>query len=150
ERILADWVGELAVPIYRGREATAFAQDDTGVDVALSGGRSLRAKFLVGCDGGRSVIRKSAGIDFVGWEPSTSYLIAEVEMTDEPAWGVRRSEKGTHALGKVEDTKFVGVVLEEPHVRHGEPTLAEVCDALVAAYGTDFGAHSARWLSRFS
>src|SRR5437762_10632068 len=71
ERILADWVGELAVPIYRGREVTAFAQDDTGVDVALSDGRSLRARFLVGCDGGRSLIRKNAGIDFVGWEPST-------------------------------------------------------------------------------
>src|SRR5213078_2353553 len=107
ERILADWVGELAVPIYRGREVTAFAQDDTGVDVALSDGRSLRARFLVGCDGGRSLIRKNAGIDFVGWEPSTSYVIAEVEMTDEPAWGIRRSEKGTHALGKVEDATLV-------------------------------------------
>jgi 2-polyprenyl-6-methoxyphenol hydroxylase-like FAD-dependent oxidoreductase len=105
ERILADWVDELAVPIYRGREVTAFAQDDTGVDVALSDGRSVRARFLVGCDGGRSLIRKNAGIDFVGWEASMSYLIAEVEMTDEPAWGIRRGEKGTHALGKVEDTK---------------------------------------------
>jgi 3-(3-hydroxy-phenyl)propionate hydroxylase len=150
ERILADWVGELAVPIYRGREVTAFTQDETGVDVALSDGRSLRASFLVGCDGGRSVIRKNAGIEFAGWEPSTSYLIAEVEMTDEPAWGIRRTEKGTHALGKVEDPKRVGVVLEEQHIGHGEPTLAEVREALVAAYGTDFGAHRATWLSRFS
>jgi 3-(3-hydroxy-phenyl)propionate hydroxylase len=64
ERILAGWVGELAVPIYRGREVTGFAQDDTGVDVALSDGqspRSLRAQYLVGCDGGRSLIRKAAG-----------------------------------------------------------------------------------------
>src|ERR1051325_11371469 len=53
ERILAGWIGELAVPIYRGREVTGFAQDDTGVDVALSDGRSLRARVLVGCDGGR-------------------------------------------------------------------------------------------------
>jgi 3-(3-hydroxy-phenyl)propionate hydroxylase len=150
ERILADWVGELAVPIYRGREVTAFAQDDTGVGVALSDGRSLRARFLVGCDGGRSLIRRNAGIDFVGWEASTSYLIAEVEMTDEPAWGLRRGEEGTHALGKVEDAKLVRVVLEEPQVGHGEPTLAEVREALVAAYGTDFGAHRATWLSRFS
>jgi 2-polyprenyl-6-methoxyphenol hydroxylase-like FAD-dependent oxidoreductase len=150
ERILADWVGELAVPIYRGREVTGFAQDDTGVDVALSDGRSLRAKFLVGCDGGRSLVRKTAGIDFVGWEPSTSYLIAEVEMTDEPAWGIRRDEKGTHALGKVENAELVRVVLEEPQVGHGEPTLADVRAALVAAYGTDFGAHRATWLSRFS
>ena len=150
ERILADWVGELAVPIYRGREVTGFAQDATGVDIALSDRRTLRARFVVGCDGGRSVIRKTAGIDFVGWAPSTSYLIAEVEMTDEPAWGIRRIERGTHALGKVEDAKLVAVVLQEPHVGHGEPTLAEVRDALVAAYGTDFGAHRATWLSRFS
>jgi hypothetical protein len=96
------------------------------------------------------VIRKHAGIDFVGWEPSTSYLIAEVEMTDEPPLGLRRSEKGTHGLAKVDDPRLVGVVLQEPHVGHGEPTLAEVREALVAAYGTDFGAHRATWLSRFS
>ena len=64
ERILADWVGELAVPIYRAGEVTGFAQDDTGVDVELSDGRSLRAEYLVGCDGGRSVIRRAAGIEF--------------------------------------------------------------------------------------
>jgi 3-(3-hydroxy-phenyl)propionate hydroxylase len=150
ERILADWVGELAVPIYRGREVTAFAQDATGVEVALSDGRSLRARFLVGCDGGRSLVRKHAGIDFVGWGPSTSYLIAEVEMTEEPAWGIRRTEQGTHALGKLEDGRRVGVVLEEARVGHGEPTLGELREALVAAYGTDFGAHSATWLSRFT
>src|SRR4051812_3747226 len=62
ERILAGWVGELAVPIYRGREVTGFAQDDTGVDVELSGGQSLRAEYLVGCDGGRRLVRKAAGI----------------------------------------------------------------------------------------
>ena len=66
ERILAGWVGELAVPIYRGREVTGFAQDDTGVDVELSDGPSLRAEYLVGCDGGRSLIRKAAGIEFPG------------------------------------------------------------------------------------
>ena len=87
ERILAEWVGELAVPIYRGREVTGFAQDDTGVDVALSDGQSLRAEYLVGCDGGRSLIRKAAGIEFPGWDPTTSWLIAEVEMAEEPKWG---------------------------------------------------------------
>jgi 3-(3-hydroxy-phenyl)propionate hydroxylase len=61
ERILAGWVEELEVPIYREREATGFAQDDTGVDVQLSDGQSLRADYLVGCDGGRSLIRKAAG-----------------------------------------------------------------------------------------
>src|SRR3712207_4298585 len=101
EHILADWVAELEVPIYRGREVTGFAQDDAGVDVELGGGRSLRAKYLVGCDGGRSLVRKRAGIEFPGWDPSISYLIAEVEMTGEPAWGIRRGDKGINALGKL-------------------------------------------------
>ncbi len=90
ERILAGWVGELAVPIYRGREATGFTQDGTGVDVVLSDGQSLRAEYLVGCDGGRSLIRKAAGIEFPGWDPTTSWLIAEVEMAEEPKWGFTR------------------------------------------------------------
>src|SRR5215216_6326223 len=66
ERILAGWVDELGVPIDRGREVTGFAQNDTGVDVALADGQSLRADYLVGCDGGRSLIRKAAGIAFPG------------------------------------------------------------------------------------
>jgi 3-(3-hydroxy-phenyl)propionate hydroxylase len=151
ERILADWVGELPVKFYRGREVIGLAQDETGVDVELSDGASLRAKYLVGCDGGRSLIRKQAGIDFPGWDASTSYLIAEVEMADEPAWGVRRGEKGVNALGKLEDEKRVGVVLVEPQVGQGdEPTLSNLRDALIAVYGKDFGVHNPSWLSRFS
>jgi 3-(3-hydroxy-phenyl)propionate hydroxylase len=151
ERILAAWVDELAVPIYRGREVTGFAQDDTGVNVELSDRRSLRAKYIVGCDGGRSLIRKNAGIDFPGWAPSISYLIAEVEMTEEPAWGIRRDERGVNALGKLEDGKRVRVVLNEPHVRQGdEPTLADLREALIAVYGTDFGVNDVTWLSRFT
>jgi 3-(3-hydroxy-phenyl)propionate hydroxylase len=153
ERILAAWVGELSVPIYRAREVTGFAQDDTGVDVELGGGGSLRAEYLVGCDGGRSLIRKQAGIDFPGWDPSISYLIAEVAMTEEPAWGIRRNERGVNALGKLEDGKRVGVVLNEPHVRQGDeptPTVADLREALIAVYGTDFGVHDVTWLSRFS
>src|SRR5687767_6187946 len=92
ERILAGWVDELGVPIYRGREVTGFAQDDTGVDVALADGQSLRAAYLVGCDGGRSLIRKAAGIAFPGWDPSTSHLIAHVEVGQEPEWGMRHDE----------------------------------------------------------
>src|SRR5262245_55451369 len=84
ERILAAWVDELGVPISRGREVTGFAQDETGVEVALSDGQSLRAEYLVGCDGGRSLIRKAAGIAFPGWDPSTSALIAQVELAEEP------------------------------------------------------------------
>jgi 3-(3-hydroxy-phenyl)propionate hydroxylase len=74
ERILTEWVGELAVPIYRAHEVTGFAQDDTRVDVAHSDGQSFRAQYLVGCDGGRSLIRKTAGIELPGWDPTTSWL----------------------------------------------------------------------------
>jgi 3-(3-hydroxy-phenyl)propionate hydroxylase len=151
ECILANWVGELAVPIYRGREVTGFAQHDTGVDVELSDGRSLRPKYLVGCDGGRSLIRKKAGIDFPGWDPSTSYLIAEVETAEEPEWGMRRSEKGINAFAKLEDGKCARVVLNEQHVGQGdEPTLRDVREALIAVYGTDYGLRSATYISRFT
>jgi 2-polyprenyl-6-methoxyphenol hydroxylase-like FAD-dependent oxidoreductase len=151
ERILAAWVDELAVPIHRGREVTGFAQDDTGVDVELSDGRSLRAQYLVGCDGGRSVVRKSAGIDFPGWEASISYLIAEVEMTGEPELGIRRGEKGINGLGRLEDGKRVRAVLIEQQLRQGDaPTLADLREALIAVYGSDYGAHDVTWLSRFT
>src|ERR1700731_3289332 len=102
ERILADWVGELTVPIFRGRDVTSVAQDDTGVDVGLADGRLLRGEYLVGCDGGRSAVRKAAGIEFPGWDPTMSYLIAEVEMACEPdrlpEWGIRHDALGVHAL----------------------------------------------------
>jgi 2-polyprenyl-6-methoxyphenol hydroxylase-like FAD-dependent oxidoreductase len=151
ERLLAGWVDELNVPIYRGREVTAFVQDDSGVDVSLSDSGSLRAQYLVGCDGGRSRIRKHAGIDFPGWEPSISYLIAEVEMADEPAWGMRPGEKGNSGLAKMEDGKRVRVVLIEPHVGLSDAaTVDDLRAALVGIYGTDFGVHDVTWLSRFS
>jgi 2-polyprenyl-6-methoxyphenol hydroxylase-like FAD-dependent oxidoreductase len=150
ERILAEWVSELAVPIHRAREVTGFAQDETGVDVELSDGSSLRAKWLVGCDGGRSLIRKKAGIDFPGWDPSTSYLIAEVEMTGEPAFGLQHGERGINALAKMDGGR-VRVLLVEPHVRQGdEPSVDDLREALVAVYGTDFGVRDGGWLSRFS
>jgi 2-polyprenyl-6-methoxyphenol hydroxylase-like FAD-dependent oxidoreductase len=162
ERILAGWVGELAVTLHRGREVTGFAQDETCVDVELSDGESLRAEYLVGCDGGRSVIRKTAGIEFPGWEPTTSSLIAEVEMADEPELGIRRDAVGVHALGRVEyeirggevvyaDHGPVGVMVTEAEVgATSEPTLRDLSEALVAVYGTDFGAHSPTFLSRFT
>src|SRR5260221_9355372 len=94
EPILADWVGELGVPILRSCEVVGFAQDDTGVDVQLSDDRSLRAEYLVGCDGGRSLVRKAAGIDFPGLDPSTSWMIAEIEVDEEPELGFRRDSVG--------------------------------------------------------
>ena len=162
ERILAGWVGELTVTFYRGREVTGFAQDDTGVDVELSDGRSLRAEYLVGCDGGRSLVRKAAGIEFPGWDPTTSSLIAEVEMAEEPELGIRHDAIGTHALGKLEyeirdgevvymDGGPVGVMVTEEHVGPTtEPTLRDLSEALIGVYGTDYGIHSPTFLSRFT
>jgi 3-(3-hydroxy-phenyl)propionate hydroxylase len=151
ERVMAGWVGELAVPIYRGREVTGFAQDDTGVDVELSDGQSLRADYLVGCDGGGSLIRKAAGIEFPGWDPTTSNLIAEVEMAEEPEWGLRRDALGIHGLSRLEDGGPVRVLVTEQHVGHtSEPTLGDLSEELIAVYGTDFGIHSPTWISRFT
>jgi 2-polyprenyl-6-methoxyphenol hydroxylase-like FAD-dependent oxidoreductase len=162
ERILAGWVEELAVPIYYGSEVTGFAQDGAGVTVARAGGQALRAQYLVGCDGGRSLIRKAAGIEFPGWDPTISNLIAEVEMDQEPEWGTRRDALGVHALGRVEyeirdgevvyaDRGPVGVMVTEPHVgATSEPTLRDLSAALIAVYGTDYGVHSPTWLSRFT
>jgi 2-polyprenyl-6-methoxyphenol hydroxylase-like FAD-dependent oxidoreductase len=151
ERLLAGWVGEQAVPIHRGREVTGFAQDDTGVDVELSDGASLRADYLVGCDGGRSLVRKAAGIEFRGWDATTSNLIAEVEMAQEAEWGLRRDAHGIHSLSRMEDGKTVRVLVTEPHVgRTDEPTLQDLREALIAAYGSDFGIHSPASISRFT
>ena len=150
ERILAGWVDELPVTIYRGRDVTGFAQDDAGVDVEISDGESLRGEYLVGCDGGRSLIRKVAGIEFPGWDPSTSSLIAEVEMDGEPELGIRRDEKGIHALGRLDDGR-VGVVVREEHLgATDEPTLRDLSWLLVAVRGTDYGLRSATSISRFT
>ncbi|RKH53052.1 FAD-dependent monooxygenase [Corallococcus aberystwythensis] len=150
ERILAAWVEELAVPTYRGRDVTGFTQADTHVDVELSDGRSLRAKYLVGCDGGRSLVRKKAGIDFPGWDPSTSYLIAEADMAEAPSFGMRRDEKGTYGLGKMEDGRVRVVLREERVGQVNEPALHDLREALIALYGRDFGLHNATWISRFT
>ncbi len=146
ERIMSGWIDELGVPILREREVTGFTQDDSGVDVALSDGTSLRAHFLVGCDGGRSVVRKAADIDFAGWDPTTSWIHAEVEMEEVPEFGLR----GGGGIGPAEDGR-VGVTLIEPDVhRTDEPTLADLRAALIRVDGTDHGVHSPRFLSRFT
>jgi 2-polyprenyl-6-methoxyphenol hydroxylase-like FAD-dependent oxidoreductase len=162
ERILAGWVEELGVRVQYASEVTGFAQDDSGVEVELADGRSLRADYLVGCDGGRSLVRKAAGIEFPGWDPTTSSLIAEVEMADVPELGTRRDARGLHAIGRVEyeirdgevvypDHGPLRVMVTEEHVgSSGEPTLRDLGEALVAVYGTDYGVHSPTWISRFT
>ena len=163
ERILAGWVGELEVPVRYGSEVTGFAQNEAGVDVQLADGESLRAEYLVGCDGGRSLVRKAAGIEFTGWDPTTSALIAEAELAeDPPEWGMRRDDVGIHGLSKVEyeirdgeivwgDTGPVRVmVTERQPAPRSEPTLRDLSEGLVAVYGTDYGIHSPTFISRFT
>lgn len=140
ERILADWVQELGVRIYRGNDVSGFTQDETGVDVEISDGTSLRAQYLAGCDGARSIVRKTAGIDFAGWDPTTSWLIAEVETTEEPTWPFGKGDGGQWRI-----------VLQERETKSGgEPTMRHLSEELIALYGSDFGVHSPVWLSRFN
>ena len=162
ERILAGWLDELGVPIRRGREITGFAQNDTGVTAELSDGGRLRAEYLVGCDGGRSRIRKAAGIEFPGWEPTTSNLIAEVEMTGKPELGIHRTAFGIHAFGRLEYEIHDGKVIfkdvgpirvmvpEQQPGAGGEPTLRDLSAALITVCGTDYGVHSPTFISRFT
>ncbi len=151
ERIMAAWIAELPVRIYYAREVTGLAQDDSGVDVELSDGQPLRAQYLVGCDGGRSVIRKAAGIEFPGWDPTRSNLIAEVQLTEEPPQGARHDATGIHGLHRMEDgTTFRVVVTEQQLGPSSEPGLRDLSEALIAVFGTDFGIHSPTWISRFT
>ncbi len=162
ERILADWVTELGVPILYGREVAGFTQDDDGVNLRLADGQALQARYLVGCDGGRSLVRKTAKIDFPGWEPTTSSILAEVEMTETPPYGVHRSAAGLHAFGREEfelkdgeiiykDVGPIGVMVTEPDTTATtEPTLDDLKQLLRAACGTDYGIHNVTWISRFT
>jgi 3-(3-hydroxy-phenyl)propionate hydroxylase len=151
ERILLGWVEELGVPIHRGREVTGFGQDDTGVDVLLAEGEPLRTRYLVGADGARSVIRRAAGIELVGWDATRTALIAEVEVNEETPVGPRFDEIGVHGLHVMEDGRTVRVIVHEREIGPAtEPTLADLSEALTAVFGTDFGIHSPTWISRFS
>lgn len=149
ERIMAGWVDELGVRILRGRQITGFTQDEGGVTIDVSDGERLRAEYLVGCDGGRSLVRKTSGIDFPGWEASMSWLIAEAKTTEKPPFGFKNDAVGQHAMGPIEDR--MGVVLTEPEVRErSERTLDDLKEALVRVYGTDFGVHSPNFISSFT
>lgn len=151
ERTLAAWVTELGVTIYRDREFTGLSQDDSGVRIELLDGSRMEAQYLAGCDGGRSLVRKLAGIEFPGWDPSASYLIAECETAEEPAWGLRHGEKGVNGIAKLDGGKRARIVLIEPNVMKGDaPELDDLQKALTAVYGTDFGIRNVTWLSRFT
>jgi 2-polyprenyl-6-methoxyphenol hydroxylase-like FAD-dependent oxidoreductase len=162
ERVLRGWVEELGVATYRGVDVTGFTQDVSGVDVALSDERSLRANWLVGCDGGRSLIRKAADIEFPGSDATTSNITGEVETTVEPPLGMHRTPVGIHGFSrseyKIVDGKIVyatsgpvRVMITEREVgATGEPTMEQLRAGLIDAFGTDYGIHSPLWLSRFT
>ncbi len=151
ERVMSDWITELPVTIYYSRDVTGFTQDGDQVDVEMAGGDVLRAQYLVGCDGGRSLIRKLAGIEFPGWDPSRSSLIAEVETTEQPPPGIHRDASGVHGLHLLEDGKTFRVVTSEREIgADSEATIDDLKAALTAAFGTDFGVHNPTWVSRFT
>jgi 2-polyprenyl-6-methoxyphenol hydroxylase-like FAD-dependent oxidoreductase len=150
EAILADWVAELGVPILYGSEAEGLTQSQDSVEIAIADRPTLRAAFIVGCDGGRSVVRKRAGIDFPGWAPSTSCLVADVDLVGEPPWGLHRAPS-FHSFFRFDGEDTVRVMVTEPHLGNtAEPTLPDLSDALTAVRGTDYGLRSAAWISRFT
>lgn len=152
ERILAAWVAELGVRRLGGREVAGLTQDASGVDVDLADGAALRARYLVGCDGGRSVVRKAAGIDFPGHDATTSWMIAEIELDDEPEFGFRHDSAGSHAISRRAPGEPIRAVLTERTLSPpGEvPTLDDLRRALIEVYGTDHGLRQANWISRFT
>jgi 2-polyprenyl-6-methoxyphenol hydroxylase-like FAD-dependent oxidoreductase len=152
ERIMADWIAELGVRVSYACEVSGFEQDEEAVAVHLDDGQALRAQYLVGCDGGPSRIRRAAGIDFPGWDPTRSNLIAEVEMSEGPEEDVLRHDAaGVHAVHKMEDGRTFRVVVTEQEIGpSSEPTLQDLSEALITVFGTDYGVRRPTWISRFT
>ncbi|HVT75679.1 MAG TPA: FAD-dependent monooxygenase, partial [Acidimicrobiales bacterium] len=148
--ILAGWVlDELGAPIMRQREVTGVTQDDDGVTVTLAGGDAVRAQYLVGCDGGRSVVRKAAAIDFIGYDATATFLICEAEMTD-PEVGMRREGGGLGPANPgVDDGHYRFALKEDAVVHDADPTFDDARALLVAKYDTDFAIRNPTWISRF-
>jgi rifampicin monooxygenase len=157
DRLLAERAVELGAQIRRGSEVTNVEQDDDGVSVELSDGTRLRSHWLVGCDGGRSLVRRLLGIGFPGEPAKTEWLLAEVEVTTTPdeltkvVEEVRRTHKG-FGIGPTGDGLHRAVVpaASVAEDRTSTPTLEEFRTQLRAYAGTDFGVHSPRWMSRFT
>ncbi|MEZ5169104.1 MAG: FAD-dependent monooxygenase, partial [Acidimicrobiales bacterium] len=147
ERIMAGWIDELGVRVVRQRDVTRFRQGDDQVEVIGADGTKLRAEYLVGCDGSRSVVRTTAGIDFAGWDATVCWITAEVEMHEQPVFGLR----GGGGIGPAASGR-VGVTLAETDTDHrfDEPTLDDLRAALIRVDGTDYGAHSPRFIARFT
>jgi 3-(3-hydroxy-phenyl)propionate hydroxylase len=151
ERLLGEWLRQLGVPVRYGHEVTGVEQDDESVEVRLADGRTLRAQYVVGCDGGRSAVRKAAGIDFPGWDPTISTLVAEIEVAEEPEWGLTRwDDIGVHGFTLIDGGLARVVTTERTLSESGDASLRDLSAALTAAWGTDYGVHSPVWISRFT
>ena len=156
ERLLAERAAELGVEIRRGCELVGLSQDDQGVTVELADGTPLRSRYLVGCDGGRSTVRKLLGVGFPGEPSRVETLLGEMEVAVPPETvaavvaEVRRTQK-RFGVGPFGDGVYRVVVPAEgvAEDRAVPPTLEEFKQQLRAYAGTDFGVHSPRWLSRF-
>ena len=150
ERLLLQWVEELGVEVRRGAEVTGVEADDGGADVQLAAGGPVRARYVVGADGGRSAVRRSAGITMVGPDATRSSLIAEVKVAGEPEQQGKVDVRGIHGLYPMGDGLVRVVVTEALLGPATEPTLQDLRQALTDVFGTDFGVHSPTWLSRFT
>ncbi|MFF5187703.1 rifampin monooxygenase [Streptomyces sp. NPDC000345] len=156
ERLLEEWALELGAEIRRGDEVTALSQDEEGVTVGLADGSRLRSRYLVGCDGARSTVRRSLGVGFPGEPSRVETLLGEMEVTEDPATiaavvqEVRRTQLRFGAM-PLEGARYRLVVPAEgvAEDRTAPTTLEEFTRQLRAVAGTDFGVHSPRWLSRF-
>ncbi|MCX5330539.1 rifampin monooxygenase [Streptomyces sp. NBC_00140] len=156
ERLLAEHATELGAEIRRGCEVVGVSQDEDGVSVELADGTRLRSRYLVGCDGGRSTVRKLLGIGFPGQPAQAETLLGEMEVTETQetiaavVTEIRQTEK-RFGLGPVGEGRYRVVVPAEgvAEDRSVAPTLEEFKRQLRAYSGTDFGVHSPRWLSRF-
>lgn len=149
EQLLADWVAELGVTVRYGCDVTGFTQDVDGVEVTMANGARLHGAYLVGCDGGRSLIRKAAGISFPGWDASTGCLVADAELTETPPWGLHR-DPTFHSFFQFEGEDTIRVMVTEEPPAADTPTVGDISAALIAARGTDYGLRSVTWVSRFN
>ncbi|GAB3439570.1 FAD-dependent monooxygenase [Phycicoccus ginsengisoli] len=150
ERLLAEWALELGVLVRRSTEVTGIDQDAEGVEVQLASGETLRSRYAVGADGGRSLVRRGAGIAFVGPDATRSTLIAEVQVTEDLPRAGKVDERGIHGLHAMGDGAVRVVVTEAELGPTTPPTLEDLRRELVSVFGTDFGVHSPTWLSRFT
>ena len=156
DRLLAERAAELGVEIRRGCEVTGLSQDDQGVTVELADGTQVRSRYLVGCDGGRSTVRKLLGVGFPGEPSRVDTLLGEMRVAADPETvtavvaEVRKTQK-RFGLAPFGDQVYRVVVPAEgvAEDRRVPPTLEEFKQQLRRTAGTDFGVHSPRWLSRF-